>query len=89
MGVLGFLFDEKVRVPEDVSLISFDGIAGSEFTHPSLTTISTPLFEIDRSAFELLAGPMAGRFTELQNVVLPVRMVSRESAGVARRERPS
>src|SRR5437660_7724017 len=32
MGALRFLLDEKLQVPADVSLISFDGIAASEFT---------------------------------------------------------
>jgi DNA-binding LacI/PurR family transcriptional regulator len=35
MGILRFLLDEKVRVPEDVSLISVDGIAASEFLIPA------------------------------------------------------
>ncbi len=87
-GVLRFLLDQRVRVPEDVSLISFDGIAASEFTHPSLTTIATPLFETGRRAFELLAGAMADPLAGPHNVVLPVRLVPRESVGVVRRERP-
>lgn len=87
MGALRFLLDERVQVPADVSLISFDGIALSEFTHPSISTVSTPMYDIGKKAFELLQGAASGSFTEPQSVVLPVKLVPRESVGVARKER--
>jgi DNA-binding LacI/PurR family transcriptional regulator len=79
--------DEKVQVPAEVSLISFDGIATSEFTHPSITTVATPLQEIGKRAFELLLGAAKGEVQEPQSVVLPVKLIPRESVGVARKER--
>jgi len=87
MGVLRFLLDEKVQVPGEVSLISFDGIEFSEFTHPSITTVCTPMYEIGRRAFEMLLGAIEGKLRQPESVVLPVKLVPRESVGVARKER--
>jgi LacI family transcriptional regulator len=87
MGALRFLLDEKVQVPAEVSLISFDGMAMSEFTHPSITTVATPMYEIGRRAFELLLGATTGEVSEPESVVLPVKLIPRESVGVARKER--
>ena len=82
-----FLLDEKIQVPAEVSLISFDGVAASEFTHPSITTVATPLYEIGQQAFQVFLGAMEHRYTEPQNVILPVKLIPRESVGVARKER--
>lgn len=87
IGALRFLLDERVQVPADVSLISFDGVAMSEFTHPSISTVATPMYEIGKRAFELLQGAANGSFSEPQSVVLPVKLLPRESVGVARKER--
>ena len=38
--------DLKLTVPDDISVIGFDGIAISQFMNPSLTTMSLPLFEM-------------------------------------------
>ncbi|MEX2261416.1 MAG: LacI family DNA-binding transcriptional regulator [Bryobacteraceae bacterium] len=88
VGVLRFLHDEGVHIPGDISLISLDGTAASEFTHPSLTTVTTPMYDIGRKGFELLLSSMEKKEQEPQSVILPVQLVPRESVGVARKERP-
>jgi LacI family transcriptional regulator len=79
VGVLRFLLEKNIDVPEDVSLISFDGIAFSEYTNPSISTVVTPMYEIGQKAFSLLQGTLNGDHKEPQNVVLPVKLVVRES----------
>jgi LacI family transcriptional regulator len=83
VGVLRYLQDQGLDVPRDISLISFDGIAVSEFTKPSIATVKTPMYDIGKQAFELLLGSMEGRYTEPQDVLLPVDLLKRESVGHA------
>lgn len=83
IGALRFLLDNRVQVPADVSLVSFDGLPGAEFTHPSLATVATPMYEIGKKAFELLMELVANELFEPQDVVLRVKLVPRESLGVA------
>ena len=42
------------RIPEDISLIGFDGIMHSEFVVPSLTTVRQPFEEIARTTLEII-----------------------------------
>jgi DNA-binding LacI/PurR family transcriptional regulator len=43
-----------LRVPEDVSVVGFDGIDAASWTQPPLTTIEQPIDEIARTAVEAL-----------------------------------
>lgn len=42
IGLMLHLASSGVRIPEDLSIIGFDNIFGSDFTSPPLTTISLP-----------------------------------------------
>lgn len=83
IGALRFLLDTRVQVPADVSLVSFDGLPGAEFTHPSISTVATPMYEIGKRAFELLMELIENEHSQPQDVVLPVKLMPRESMGVA------
>jgi LacI family transcriptional regulator len=81
VGVLRFLREQGVDVPGEVSVVGFDGTAVSEFTSPSLSTVATPMYEIGKQAFDLLLGVMDGKYLLPQNLLLPVRLLLRESVG--------
>ncbi len=83
-GALRFLQDRHVEIPADLSLISFDGIAFSEFTNPSISTVVTPMYEIGQQAFSLLQGALKGKYSAPQSVVLPVELLLRESVAPVR-----
>ncbi len=51
IGAMGAIFDHGLRVPEDISVIGYDGIQLSAFTHPGLTTLSVPRVELANIAF--------------------------------------
>jgi DNA-binding LacI/PurR family transcriptional regulator len=50
----------NLKVPEDISLIGFDGIAISKFTNPTLTTMSLPLFEMGETIANILVKMIKG-----------------------------
>src|SRR5262249_9274029 len=79
VGLLRYLGERGVAVPDEVSVVSFDGSAVGEFTHISLSTVTTPMYEIGNQAFGLLVGAMAGKFDEPQSLILPVELKLRES----------
>ena len=53
IGVLQEAAERGLRVPQDLSVVGFDGIA-SEWTQPRLTTIEQPIAEIAETAVEAL-----------------------------------
>ncbi len=83
VGLLRFLDEKRLNVPDDVSVVSFDGTAVGEFTHASLSTVVTPMYEIGREAFRLLIGAMKGKYLEPQSMILPVALKLRESVAEA------
>jgi LacI family purine nucleotide synthesis repressor len=54
LGVMTALDRAGVRMPEDVSIVGFDGVAIGEFTAPALTTVSVPLEHMGPAALHLL-----------------------------------
>ena len=59
-GALRALHHAHLRVPEDLSIVSFDDIDMGHFTQPPLTTVRLPRKEIGKIAFEALFGLLRG-----------------------------
>jgi LacI family transcriptional regulator len=66
-------------VPRDVSLISFDDTPIVRFTHPPLAAVVQPIAETIARAVELIIAEQAGRATPEELVVVPSRLVLRQS----------
>ena len=81
IGVLRRLERLGVRVPEQVSVVGFDDIFGSDFCHPPLTTVTSPVEEAGRALIDLLLGTRAGH----AGLVLPTPLRVRDSTGAAPR----
>ncbi|MBV8259387.1 MAG: substrate-binding domain-containing protein, partial [Paraburkholderia sp.] len=71
MVVMRGLRRARLRVPQDMSILGFDGLAMSELLAPPLASIGTPNREIGRQAWQRLmariggqqAGPLAHTLT--------------------------
>ena len=79
LGALSALREAGVRVPEDVSLVSYDEHPWAAVLSPPLTTIAQPVAEIGRRALDLLLGPPAFAGGGHTRLVLPVSLISRQS----------
>ena len=83
-GALRALHERGVRVPQDIGLVSFDGLPASETSVPALTTVRQPVFETGRRAVrmlnDLISGVVDGPLVE----ILPVELVVRDSCGATR-----
>jgi len=71
-----------VRIPEDLSVVSFDGSPVCEYCHPPLSTIEQPVEEMGRAAVATLLRRMegAGDREPLRQTV-PSRLIRRQSIG--------
>jgi LacI family repressor for deo operon, udp, cdd, tsx, nupC, and nupG len=72
-----------MRIPEDLSIISFDGSPVCEYCHPPLSTIEQPVEEMGRAAVTTLLRRMEGAEGQgpLRQIV-PSRLIRRQSIGV-------
>lgn len=75
------LAEQGVRVPQDVAVTGFDGIAAGRVSIPALTTVRQPMIEIGRSAVRILIDMIEARDFKPATVELPVSLVVRSSCG--------
>jgi LacI family transcriptional regulator len=81
IAVEDVLRERGIRVPEDVSVVGFDGTEHGEFGHPPVTSIDVSLRKIGDAATRLLLRAMAGEHVEVANITLPAQLVRRASTG--------
>jgi len=78
LGVLRAVRDAGLSVPQDVSVLGFDGLPICEITMPPLSTVAQDRREIGYSAAEMLHEIMEGR-SKGGHRILPHDVVLRES----------
>ena len=79
IGVLKWLTDNGIGVPDEVSLVGFDNIEASAFLNVPLTTMDVPRKELGRLALLLVRERMeSGRDYPVQ-LTLPFRLIERQS----------
>jgi DNA-binding LacI/PurR family transcriptional regulator len=67
------------RVPQDVAVVGFDDSIVARHIDPPLTSVRQPLEEMGRTMARLLLHEIAHRGDDHREVVLPTRLVVRES----------
>ncbi len=81
VGALRAINEAGLRCPDDVALVSFDGIVSPDQTMPRLTSVAQPVSEVGERAAELLGSVIDGTSTEAEHIVFPTELVIRESCG--------
>ncbi len=79
IGAIRALKDAGKRVPEDVSVVGFDGLAIGDYTIPTLTTITQPVQELAQRSLQFLLENIEGRKRPRHESV-PVTLEIKESA---------
>lgn len=80
-GVLRAATELGIRVPDDLALVSFDGIAAGAYTCPALSTMRQPYDELGRTAVRRLLDRMKAPDLPPTRDVLPVTLLARGSCG--------
>jgi len=70
---------EGLRVPWDISLVGFDDNPVAGYSQVRLTTVAQPIVEMGRLALEKLNQLALGKEKQPIKVVLPAKLVKRES----------
>lgn len=80
-GVLQYVYEHGVRIPDDLSVISYDDIIALHLT-PALTSVHQPLADAADTAIDLLIsqiGTSPGNRIHADSVILPSHLVKRHS----------
>lgn len=86
LGALRALHERGLRVPEDVSVVGFDGIPESAYFQPPLTTVSQDFSALGRASVNYLVSLVEQPSTPRMQQILQPALVVRNSSGVAKRK---
>ena len=79
IGAMQALQQAGIRVPEDVSVVGFDGTEIGKYCTPHLTSVKLPLEEIGAQAMKLLLQLIREEPVSFSTLELPARLIVRHS----------
>ena len=85
IGILRFLSENDIKVPEQIALISIDNLETAEYAFPPLTTVNVPKKAMGEKAVELLVKQNISQNNNVQNaqtaqtIFLPTNIIERQS----------
>jgi len=79
-GALRELYEQRLDVPSDISVVGFDDVEESRFSTPSLTSIRPDKAEIARVALDLLIQRIKGSTLKPHDVRVRYELMARESS---------
>lgn len=83
LGLLDRIRERGLRVPDDLSIASFDNVAVASMVSPKLTTVDFPRIQMGRACVDALLDLVLERPTGVTGTSdLPVELVVRQSTGV-------
>lgn len=83
LATLALAKSRKLRIPQDVSIISFDNTPAIRFADPAITAIDQPIAETTSRAIELIISAKKGEVLPDGPTVVPAELIERGSTGPA------
>ncbi|RZK92101.1 MAG: LacI family transcriptional regulator [Pedobacter sp.] len=80
IGMVAALQTAGYRIPEDISVVGFDGIPS---TLPQLTTVEVPLFDMGQTAVQMLCEWIDNPTQIPQDVALPGRLIIGDTSALS------
>lgn len=78
IGMVKGLWQQGVRIPQDLSVVGFDDVFLSQMCYPSLTTVRQDISRKGKEAVNMVIQAAAGHTGKLE-CILPLELVRRES----------
>ncbi|HBB28438.1 MAG TPA: hypothetical protein DC000_04160 [Clostridiales bacterium] len=82
IGVMNYLLDNGVKIPEDVSVMGFGNIKEGQFVRPQLTTIGEPFYDYGAVGMRMLIKTIKGEKNQTGLIELPFTIEKRESVKI-------
>ena len=81
LGLIRAMHEQGRRVPSDVSVVGFDGLAVGEYSFPPLTTVRQPVRAMCEAAVSGLVRAMDGNTPDGTELVFRPDLIIRQSTG--------
>ncbi len=79
VACLEALKELKLKIPEDISIITFDDVELFQYTSPALSTIAQPLADIGQKAVSILMDEIKSSADIQKTEILQTKLIIRES----------
>lgn len=79
IGVMQYLKEKSIRIPEDMALIGFDDVEADIFLDPPLSTMSVPKIEMGGEAVKLMEQILSKKVGSNKKILVPVELIKRNS----------
>jgi LacI family transcriptional regulator len=83
IGSMWAIREAGLRIPEDISVVGFDDIAGAAYANPGLTTVRQPLIKMGQIAAQTVVDLIEGRGEYVAEIAIEPEFVVRQSTGPA------
>ena len=80
IGLINYLYDNNIKVPDDISVVGYGDISLASIYRPKLTTIKEPYYDLGAVAIRRILKEVKGEAVDEQSLKLPVQLITRESA---------
>lgn len=81
LGAISAIQDLGLEVGKDISITGFDDIPLAEYSHPPLTTVHQPIYQIGGMVCEMLIKIILGQELGQKHILLKPSLIVRESSG--------
>ncbi|MFN7251734.1 MAG: LacI family DNA-binding transcriptional regulator [Anaerobacillus sp.] len=78
-GVMRMLSEMGIRVPDDISIVSFNNVLISELSSPPMSTVDINIFGLGFEATNLVIEKIKQPSLEPKNVIIPHKLVKRQT----------
>ncbi len=79
IGVMQYLKENKIKIPEDISIIGFDNVEADLSLDPTLSTISVEKTDMGIEAIRLMSEILKNNVKTIKKVLVPVELICRKS----------
>lgn len=79
IGAMRALEEHHIHVPDDISIIGFDDINDASYTHPPLTSVYAPAYQMGEYSASILFSVLMQDNSLPMKIILPCTLIERES----------
>lgn len=79
VGCIDVFREMSIKIPDDISLITFDDVELFNYISPALSSIAQPLEEIGKKSVSILMDQINGLNGSAKNEILETKLIIRES----------
>ena len=84
-GVLRALYENDIKVPQDISLVGFNDLIASQHTIPPLTTVRVHIENLASAAVDLILERIIKERKYCKKVIIPSELIVRKSSSNAKK----